>query len=261
MPKRETAAPAGAPCWIELRTSDADKSRAFYCELFGWTADDPNEQFGGYFNFRLDGIRVGGAMAGLDVPDGWAVYLASDDAEKTAGGAAEHGGQVFLPAAQVGDLGTMAVVGDPGGAGIGIWQPGTHKGFGVHQEPGSPGWFELHTREYDACVAFYRDVFHWDTQKSDTPDFRYTQLKDGEQPLAGIIEACWLPEGTPAQWWIYFAVADADAAEAAITRLGGSIIQPVEDTPFGRLGTAADPTGVQFKLFQPAMEMQERQAG
>ena len=46
----------------------------------------------------------------------------------------------------------MAVVTDPGGAAIGIWQPGLHKGFGIYDEPGTPSWFELHTRDYDASV-------------------------------------------------------------------------------------------------------------
>ena len=41
----------------------------------------------------------------------------------------------------------MAVVTDPGGDAIGIWQPGLHKGFGIFGEPGTPSWFELHTRE------------------------------------------------------------------------------------------------------------------
>ena len=40
--------PHGAPCWIDLMSSDTDKSVAFYGALFGWTADEPNEEFGGY---------------------------------------------------------------------------------------------------------------------------------------------------------------------------------------------------------------------
>ena len=46
MPKRETA-PLGAPCWVDLLTSDADRSRSFYSELFGWKAEEPAPQFGG----------------------------------------------------------------------------------------------------------------------------------------------------------------------------------------------------------------------
>jgi len=80
MPTRDTA-PIGAPCWIDLMTSDTERSRAFYCELFGWTAEPSAEEFGGYFNFAKDGVRVAGCMASRsDVPDLWSVYLTTDDA-------------------------------------------------------------------------------------------------------------------------------------------------------------------------------------
>ena len=79
MPTRESA-PVGAPCWIELFTSDVERGRAFYGELFGWTSDDPAEEFGGYFTFYKDGIRVAGGMHNdgqAGTPDAWSVYLAS----------------------------------------------------------------------------------------------------------------------------------------------------------------------------------------
>jgi predicted enzyme related to lactoylglutathione lyase len=144
----------------------------------------------------------------------------------------------------------MAYATDPGGAGIGIWQPGTHQGFGVLGEPGTPAWFELHTRDYDAAVAFYRDAFGWDTHvASDTEEFRYTTLGTGEDQLAGIMDAsAFLPEGARGQWSIYFAAEDTDVALATIVDLGGSVVMPAEDTPYGRLATAADPTGAGFKL-------------
>ena len=153
----------------------------------------------------------------------------------------------------VGDLGTMAVVTDSGGAGIGLWQPGLHKGFGVFGEAGTPSWFELHTRDYPAAVGFYRDVFGWDTHVvSDSPEFRYTTMRDGEAWLAGIMDASgFLPEGAPASWSVYFGVADTDAALATVASLGGSVLMAAEDTPYGRLATAADPAGAQFKLVAP----------
>jgi predicted enzyme related to lactoylglutathione lyase len=144
----------------------------------------------------------------------------------------------------------MAYVTDPGGAGIGIWQPGLHHGFGVLGEPGTPAWFELHTPDYAAAVDFYRNAFGWDTHVAgDTDEFRYTTLGSGDNQLAGIMDASgFLPEGARGQWSIYFGVDDADATLARIVALGGSIILPAEDTPYGRLATAADPTGAQFKL-------------
>jgi uncharacterized protein len=139
---------------------------------------------------------------------------------------------------------------DAGQAAIGMWKPGLHKGFGVYDEPGAPSWFELHTRDYDASVAFYRDVFGWDARTmSDEPDFRYTTLGEGESALAGIMDASqFLPDGVPAHWEVYFGVQDTDAALTQVVDLGGAIVLPAEDTPYGRIAQAADPTGAMFKL-------------
>jgi predicted enzyme related to lactoylglutathione lyase len=234
-------------------TSDTARSRAFYGELFGWTAEEPAEEFGGYFSYAKDGALVAGCMANQPdsgMPDVWSVYLASDDARKTVDTATANGGQVIVAPMDVGDIGAMAVVSDPGGAAIGVWQPGRHPGFGLIAEPGAPSWFELHTRDYQASVSFYRDVFHWDTHTaSDSPEFRYTTLGSGDNQLAGVMDAsAFPPDGAPAHWWIYFGVEDTDAALAKIVGLGGSIVMPAEDTPYGRLATAADPTGATFKL-------------
>jgi predicted enzyme related to lactoylglutathione lyase len=255
MPTRENV-PLGAPCWIDLITSDVDRARHFYGELFGWQAEDPNESFGGYFNFAKDGVHVAGAMAHqpqIPAADVWSVYLATDDAQKTAEAAASNGGAVFAPPMQLEDLGTMAVVSDVGGASIGMWQAGVHKGIGVYGEPGTPSWFEVHTRDFAGSLAFYRDVFGWTTETvGDTDDFRYAVLtKDGDQ-LAGIMDAsAFLPADAPACWSVYFAVADTDAAIAVLEKLGGSVVQPAEDTPYGRIAQVADPMGAPFKLLGP----------
>ena len=59
MPERTSYEP-GTPSWVDLGTSDLDASRAFYGELFGWTADEPGpvEETGGYTMFRKDGKLV-----------------------------------------------------------------------------------------------------------------------------------------------------------------------------------------------------------
>ena len=70
----------GAPCWIDLMTSDAEKAKAFYGELFGWTFETGDqEKYGGYIMAAKDGKSVAGIMqkqedqAGL--PDVWSTYL------------------------------------------------------------------------------------------------------------------------------------------------------------------------------------------
>jgi uncharacterized protein len=47
---------------------------------------------------------------------------------------------------------------------------------------------------------------------------------------------------------VYLAVEDTDAAVKTTQELGGSLIMPAEDTPYGRIAVVADPTGAQFRL-------------
>jgi predicted enzyme related to lactoylglutathione lyase len=225
----------------------------FYDALFGWQSESAGEEYGGYVNFSRDGVAVAGCMGNdgqSGMPDVWSVYLATDDAEATVAAATAHGGSVIVPAMDVMELGRMAVIADAGQAAVGVWQPGQHLGFGVLAEPNAPAWFELYARGYDASVAFYRDVFGWDTHTmSDTPEFRYTTFGEEAAAVAGIMDASgFLPAGVPAHWAVYFGVDDTDAALARIVELGGSVVAAAEDTPHGRLATAADPSGALFKL-------------
>ncbi len=249
-----THVPTGAPIWIDIFSSDVARTEAFYGALFGWEVDrSRSEEFGGYRNFTKDGHLIAGCMGndGSGAPDMWSVYLQTDDAARTAAAVAAHGGTVFVPPMPVGDLGTMAVFGDVGGATIGAWQPGTHGGCGILAEPGAPAWFELHTQDYLATVAFYREVFGWDTHTmSDTPEFRYTTLLSGDDQQAGIMDASVWGGEVPAQWSIYFNVADADASIAQAVELGATLVLPAENTPYGRIAHLTDPTGVGFKLQQ-----------
>lgn len=260
MPVRDST-PAGDPIWIDLMTSDPAKSRAFYTELFGWEADEPNEEFGGYFNLSKDGRPVAGAMPRMpdtpaEMPDVWSVYLATDDAAKTVEAATAAGAAVIVEPMEVGEHGTMAVVTDPTGAAVGVWQPAAHKGFGVVGDPDTPGWFELHTGDYAAALAFYRDVFGWDTHTAaDSPELRYTTLGEGDDARAGVMDASgFLTDQIPPHWQVYVSVADADATIVQATSLGASVLQPAEDTPYGRLAVLADPTGAVFSLLGPNNE-------
>jgi uncharacterized protein len=242
----------GAPCWIDLYSSDTGKASAFYAQLFGWTAEQPQEEFGGYFTFTKDGKHIGGCMHNdgqAGYPDGWGVHLMTDDIGKIAKAVPEHGGTIEMDPMDVAENGKSAMLKDPGGAMLGAWQPGTQKGFEVTGEVGTPTWFELHTREYGKSVDFYRDVFGWDTHVAgDTDEFRYTTLGENENALAGIMDDSPYPGNDPPHWAVYFKVEDTDAALEKILELGGTIVRAAEDTPYGRLARAADPTGAEFRI-------------
>jgi uncharacterized protein len=265
MPVRQTA-PVGAPCWIDLQTSDPQRARTFYCDLLGWTALAENAEFGGYWMWNRGDAPVAGGMpadAQAPVTNVWSVYLAVPDAAKSLQVAAEHGAQIVVQAMPVADLGTMGFLLDPTGAGIGVWQAGTFHGFTVLAEHGTPGWFEVHTRDYPTDVAFYRDVFGWTVQAADTEHFRYTMMIDPSGPegmnmLAGVMDATGLPGDIPPHWQLYFAVDDTDAAVKRVGELGGSVLQPAQDTPYGRIAIVGDPMGAVFSLVGPGEAMPAR---
>ena len=76
----------GEPCWIELFTPDTDAAVEFYGGLFGWTATEPDEEFGGYRMFLHGEQPIAGLMSNDDAagsPSGWSVYLATDDIAAT----------------------------------------------------------------------------------------------------------------------------------------------------------------------------------
>ena len=247
MPTRENPA-LGTPIWIELNTPDVDGSRRFYSELFGWGSEEPNPDFGGYFNFTRQGARIAGgtSMGGVY---GWNVYLATEDAAKITEVAAENGGEVRSPAMAVADMGTMAILGDPTGAQTGLWQPGTHPGFAVYGEPGAPSWFELHTSDFQAALTFYRDVFGLESMLvSDTDEFRYAILSANGDQIAGLADDSGHLAPGASVWRIYLWTEDADASAAKVADLGGQILRPATDTPWGRLVEVSDNNGIVFSL-------------
>ncbi|MET4096454.1 VOC family protein [Arthrobacter sp. UYCu712] len=245
----------GAPCWIDLMTSDSDKAKAFYGELFGWTFQTGDEEkYGGYITAAKGGKTVAGmmqkdeSMAGM--PDMWSTYLRSGDAAATVEAAAQNGGQVHMQPMDVPDQGRMAMIADATGASIGVWEPAEMKGYELAAEAGAPAWHELHAKDYATAVKFYQDVFGWDTDvMSNTPEFRYTTLGAGDAAKAGIMDAsAYLPAEVPSNWQVYFAVDDADASITKALSMGARVVDGPDDTPFGRLATLADPTGAMFKI-------------
>jgi hypothetical protein len=238
-----------------LWTSDVDGSRQFYAELFGWQAEEPSAEFGGYFMFTRDGAPVAGGMGSMGdmvANDTWSIYLDTPDIAKALAAAEGAGGEVTQAAMAIADLGVQAMLVDPTGASHGAWQAGTFPGFTVLDEHGSPAWFELFTRDHATAVAFYREVYGWHTDAvGDTDEFRYSTMRNpgGGGELAGIMEAgAFLPDGVPAHWSVYWAIDDIDAAVAKVQALGGSVVAAPEDTPYGRVSTVADPAGARFKL-------------
>jgi predicted enzyme related to lactoylglutathione lyase len=243
----------GEPGWIDLGSPDPAASRSFYAELFGWTADVvPDPQAGGYAMFKLGDKEVAGVgpLMSEQQPPAWMVYVLVEDAAVIAGKVKEAGGAVIAEPFDVMGAGTMGIISDPSGAVIGLWQPGTHHGFELKAVPGSYSWVELNSRDLPAGKQFYRSVFGWSAEEA--PGMEYTQFKLGDDLIAGGMAAGPdTPANAPANWLVYFAVADTDATVAKLTELGGGVFHSPEDIPgVGRFAVVHDPQGAVFGLLQ-----------
>ena len=248
------AKPAGTPTWIDLATPDADGARAFYHALFGWDYDIGGPEYGGYTTARA-GQHTAAGIGGNTGPDGttypvaWGVFFASHDIEADVARAVELGATVLLPVMVVGEFGSMAACVDPGGAVFNFWQAGTHIGAEVTDEPGSTTWYELYASDAKQSRDFYAALLGASVEPM-PGGMEYYVLKHGDTQLGGVmqIDPAW--GEIPPNWAVYFAVADTDETVALATRNGGKLLQPAEDTPFGRMATLMDPYGASFKVIQ-----------
>ena len=256
MTTRDTAWPAGTPSWVDLTTTDPAAARDFYAQLFGWQIDVGDENTGSYAMVTVDGHAVCG-INGMPAEGGhppiWATYLATDDADATAQAVADAGGNVFLAPMDVMDLGRMGLLEGPGGGFFGIWQAGSHTGFGIANAPNAVTWNEFMTRDFAAAKDFYAKVFGYTYTDIAPEGFDYATIEVDGNTVGGMGT---LPPEVPAQvpphWRVYFAVDDADAAVEKVSEFGGSVLRPPMDMPYGRHADVADPQGATFALIKPA---------
>jgi len=114
----------GAACWNELMTHDTKNAADFYTRLFDWQTEERDMGATTYTMFVHDGEPVGGmttvpAEAGK-VPPHWMIYFSVGDCDESVDRATQLGATVCAPAMDISQVGRMAVLTDPQGAGFSI---------------------------------------------------------------------------------------------------------------------------------------------
>ena len=115
--------------WNELMTRDVDRAKRFYKDTIGWSFDSmPMAGGGTYWCAMLNGKPVAGLFALNSpeydgVPEGWMSYLAVDDVDKRVAKAIKAGAKLMKPIFDVAGVGRIAVLMEPGGAGVGWMTP------------------------------------------------------------------------------------------------------------------------------------------
>ena len=249
---------AGSFCWMELATTDQNAAKSFYSNLFGWAAEDvPMGPDMIYTMFRNGGKDVGGAyrlmkeQLDMHVPPHWMLYIKVDSVDASAAKAVELGAKQIVPPSDIPNVGRFALLQDPTGAHISIFQPGQHKGISGFGEIGSLCWADLNTHDAEKAAKFYGAWLGWTFE---TGKDGYRHIINGtnkEDMIGGIPPRINAPPGTPAHWMAYFYVSDCKASAAKGAQLGASTIMPAEALPdVGTIAVLADPQGAVFALYQ-----------
>lgn len=251
----------GEVAWVDLTTTDLDRSGRFYGELFGWDITDLGEEAGGYRFGEIAGRPVAGLLAAdPDQPiETWTVYLAVDDVEASVERAEAAGGHLLVAPYELDEHGRYALLADPGGAVFGLWQGSDHGGTQVRAFAGNPAWFENHTKGYDAACAFYGEAFGLEVEPFAEDDgFRYStgRIADADGPAFGLFDVAPGRSATlPSMWAVYFLTADADRDAERAVELGATLTFGPAESVYGRMATLVDPLGAAFNLIEP-MPMQ-----
>ncbi|WP_329494261.1 VOC family protein [Kitasatospora herbaricolor] len=248
---------AAAPCWVSLMARDLDAAQAFYGQLLGWEFEPGPDRFGPYVHAVVEGEAVAGlgvSGSGWVMPVAWTGYFGTESADTAADAVRERGGTLAVGPLAF-DAGRVAFAADPAGAVFGIWEgpPGPARRLAL---PGSPVWIELRTPDPFAAALFYGEVFRWDDRDPAHFEVRYEHERvvlrvEGRSVAALRAEKATGPVGTPPHWEVSFSVADAGAAAKLAERLGGGLIGPVFDTPYGRVARLSDPEGGRFAVISP----------
>ncbi|WP_353952069.1 VOC family protein [Knoellia sp. S7-12] len=252
MATHEEKWPAGTPCWVDITVSDLARSQAFYNTVLGWEFEESTEEYGGYTNAHLGGRKVAGmsaSMEGMDWPNVWSTYFATDDVDATAAAATGAGAQQTFEPMDVGAFGRMAMWVDPGGAAFGAWESRDHTGYEAHNEHGAVGWVDLATRDLKTSKAFYGSVFGLTYEDMSMSGVRYaTFTPPGGEWAAGGMGDRQVGDALGPRWCVTFEVDDVDVARQRAVEAGGAAPEAPLEFEFGRIATVKGPDGEEFSL-------------
>ena len=261
MPERTSYEP-GTPSWMDLSTTDPEGAAAFYTAVFGWGRRDvPVDDQGNVYTMFLVGDKRVAAQSAMDpeqqahgIPSHWNTYVNVASADDAAARAEASGGTVLVAPFDVLDEGRMAVIQDPAGGILAVWEPGKTAGADLVQEAGALAWNELMTDDTGAAASFYGDVFGWQPEtRVMSQGQEYTSFKLGDAYVAGMMAKTADMGDVPSAWMAYYAVDDVDAAADRAREAGGGIVAEPFDVPeVGRIAIIADPLGAVLGIMKYA---------
>jgi predicted enzyme related to lactoylglutathione lyase len=91
----------------------------------------------------------------------------------------------------------------------------------IHYAPGTPLWVELVSPDIDSSVAFYSNLFGWDTSQADQTS-GYRIFSSGGKVISGVSPL--LGERLSPQWITFLSTDDATRTANHVRAVGGKVV-------------------------------------
>ncbi|MBV8576312.1 MAG: VOC family protein [Acetobacteraceae bacterium] len=242
--------------WYELVTSDIDAGLAFYTKLLGWDAQEFQGGEHRYVIISAKGKGVGGVMPlpqGMSEPF-WLGYIGVSDIDIAVANLTGAGGKVHKGPWEIPNVGRLALVSDPQGAGLALIQGASERPSEAFNQgaPGHGNWHELHTSDPERGFDFYARQFGWTKGEAMPmgPMGTYQLFKADELAMGGLLRGA---EGVRPAWLYYFGVENINDTVARIQQGGGTVLHGPAEVPGGaQIVQAKDPQGAMVAFVGPA---------
>jgi len=166
VPDKPDKSDKGNFVWYEHLTTDPKAAVDFYTEVVGWKTE-PFADGNDYLMWVGGQGPLGGVMqlpeegAEMGAPPHWLAHVQVENVDAAAAQAKKLGGKVHKEPEDIPDVGRFAVIGDPQGAFISIFQPKEAMTLHDPSKPGEFCWNELMTSDFAAAFDFYSQLFGW----------------------------------------------------------------------------------------------------
>jgi predicted enzyme related to lactoylglutathione lyase len=120
----------GSIGWFDMTSSDPETARRFYEQVVGWVSEPFDMGTHKDYTMRapassdpLAGICLEAGPAATGLPPVWMIYITVDDIDRRLALCVELGGAVQVPARSISGMGRFAVIRDPVGAHVALFEP------------------------------------------------------------------------------------------------------------------------------------------
>lgn len=246
--------------WHELMTPDTSGAHAFYGKVLGWKTQ-PFEHDPSYQMFASGSGPLGGSVAQASGTPHWLHYVGVSDIDATVQQAKSRGATVTKEVTGIPNGGKYAVLTDPQGAAIAVYQSSQDAGKESPPKRGEFSWHELATRDWRAAFDFYSAVFGWEKMAEHDmgPMGMYVLFGSNGVQRGGMFNKPAEMPGGPA-WLGYVRVKDVNDAVKKAKGARGTLVNGPMEVPGGDwIAQFVDPYGATFAVHTLAADLKPAQ--